>query len=78
MSDCLHCEIIQLVQERIDSGEGDVSDLAAMIVEALAELILLAPEAEQSKVMADALAHLGHMFLEKSGALSGEQSRASH
>jgi hypothetical protein len=44
MSDCLHCDIIQLVQERIDRGEGDLPDLAAMIVEALAELILLAPE----------------------------------
>jgi hypothetical protein len=78
MSDCLHCDIIQLVQERIDRGEGDLSDLAAMIVEALAELILLAPEQDQPKVMADVLAHFGQMFLEKSGALSGEQSRSSH
>ena len=31
MSDCLHCDIIQLVQERIDRGEGDLPDLAAMI-----------------------------------------------
>ena len=78
MSDCLHCYIIQLVQERIDRGEGDLPDLAAMIVEALAELILLAPETDQAKLMADVLAHFGNMLLEKSGALSGEQSRSSH
>jgi len=78
MSDCLHCDINELVQERLESGEGDLGELSAMMVESLAELILLAPEAEQSKLMADALAHFGQTILERSGALAGDQSRSAH
>ena len=78
MSDCLHCDINELVRERIERGDADLGELASMIVESLAELILLAPEGEQAKVMADTLAHFGHMFLEKSGALEPETSRAAH
>jgi hypothetical protein len=78
MSDCLHCDINQLVRERLERGDADLAELTSMIVESLAELILLAPENEQAKVMADALAHFGHMFLEKSGVLDAESSRAAH
>lgn len=78
MSDCLHCDINQLVQERIDRGEVDLADLAAMIAEALAETIMLAPEVDQATLMADAIAHLGHTFLERSGAIEGDPSRATH
>jgi hypothetical protein len=74
MSDCLHCEINELVQSRIEGGGADIAELAAMIMESLAELILLAPEDAQSKLMADALAHFGQMFLEKSGATEGSAS----
>jgi hypothetical protein len=66
MSECLHCDINELVQQHIERGEN-LGDLAAMIVECLAELILLAPENEQAKLMADALAQFGHTFLERSG-----------
>jgi hypothetical protein len=78
MSDCLHCEINELVNERIERGSADLAELTSMIVESLAELILLAPEADQSKLMADAMAHFGNTFLEKSGAIAGEGSAATH
>jgi hypothetical protein len=78
MSDCLHCDIIELVRERLEGGEADLSEITAMMVEALAEVILLAPESEQAKVMADALAHFGNMFLEKSGAVEADPARAPH
>jgi hypothetical protein len=78
MSDCLHCDINELVRERLEQGDADLAELTAMIVESLAEVILLAPEADQAKIMADAMAHLGHMFLEKSGAIEPEASRAAH
>ena len=77
MSDCLHCEINDLVQKRFEGGEADVADLASMIVESLADLILLAPPADQAKLMADALAQFGHTFLEKSGAIDTSSS-ATH
>jgi cytochrome c-type biogenesis protein CcmH/NrfF len=47
MSDCLHCDINQLVRQRIERG-ADLGELAAMMVESLTDLILLAPEEEQA------------------------------
>ena len=48
MSDCLHCDINELVRKHIESSENtDVSRIAGMIVESLAELILsVEPEAD--------------------------------
>ena len=79
MSDCLHCDINELVKKRLEGGEVvDVADMAAQMAESLAELILYSvPEADQAKLMADTLAHFGHVFLEKSGAVEGE-SQATH
>jgi hypothetical protein len=78
MSDCLHCDINELVQQRLEGGSADVSDLASMIVESLAELILLVPESDQAKVIADTMAHFGQVFLEKSGDVAGGGSEATH
>ena len=77
MSECLHCEINQLVQERVESGQADLAELASMMVESLADLVLLAPEGEQPKLMAYALSAFGQMLLEKSGAAE-EGSYAMH
>jgi hypothetical protein len=78
MSDCLHCDINDLVQKHLEGSNPDLADLAARIVESLADLILLAPEADQSKLMADALANFGHAFLEKSGVAEPGESNARH
>ena len=77
MSDCLHCDINQLVQERMERGDADLGDFASMIVESLADLILLAPDDEQAKMLAYAISDLGQTFLEKSGAVEGG-SNATH
>ena len=50
MSDCLHCDINDLVQKHLEGNNPDLADLAARIVESLADLILLAPEADQAKL----------------------------
>jgi len=55
MSDCLHCEINQLVQERFERGNTDLVQLASIMVESLADLILLAPESDRSDLMAHAV-----------------------
>jgi hypothetical protein len=39
MSDCLHFEINQLVQERIERGDTDLAEMASMMVENLADLV---------------------------------------
>jgi len=77
MSDCLHCDINELVQKHMEREGADLAELAARMTESLADLILLAPETEQSKLMADALANLGQAFLEKSG-MEPEDNGARH
>ena len=70
---CLHCEINDLVQEYIEGQEKvDLMELAARVAESLVELILLAPEEEQGKLLAATITHLGNAFLEKSGAIEGD------
>jgi hypothetical protein len=70
--ECLHCEINEVVREYVEwHNPVDIADLAARMAESLVELILLAPEAERGKVLAAAITHLGHAFLEKSGAIDG-------
>jgi len=77
MSDCLHCDINQLVQQRLVRGDTNLAEMASMMVESLADLVLLAPENEQPNLMAYALSGFGQMFLEKSGAVEGGSS-ATH
>ena len=77
MSECLHCEINQLVRQRMESGHADLAEIASMMMESLADLVLLAPDSEQPKLMAYALTELGQAVLDKSGA-AGEGSPATH
>ena len=77
MSECLHCAINQLVQQRLERGDSDLVEIASMVAESLADLILLAPEDEQASLMAYVVSGLGQMFLEKSGAVEGGSS-ATH
>jgi hypothetical protein len=78
MSDCLHCDINELVEKRLESEGADLGELAARVTESLADLILLAPEADQAKFMADVLANLGQAFLERSGAIESDESNLRH
>jgi hypothetical protein len=69
MSDCLHCDVNDLVEKELEREDADIAELAARITESLADLILLAPPGEQAKLMADVLANLGQLYLEKTGAI---------
>ena len=73
MSDCLHCDINDLVQTYIEQNQTvDVAEVAAKIAESLADLILSSAESDQPKLLAHAIAALGDMYLQKSGAVDGE------
>ena len=73
MSDCLHCDINDLVQKHIEQDEAiDVADVAAKMAESLADLILSSAASEQPKLLAHAMAALGDMYLQKSGAVEGD------
>jgi hypothetical protein len=78
LESCLHCEINDLVQEHVGGLEEpvDIVVLAANMAESLVDLILLAPEEEQTKLLAVTIGHLGHTFLEKSGAVEGGSQMA--
>jgi hypothetical protein len=69
--ECLHCAIVEMVEERIAKGGADVGDLATLIAESLVDLILLVPESEQAKLLAHTVSALGDLFLQKSGAEDG-------
>jgi hypothetical protein len=70
MAGCIHCRINELVRARLEHDDPvDLNDLVAKIVECAAELIADAvPAEEQANVLAEAIRHLGHSYLEKSGA----------
>ena len=62
MSDCLHCDIHEMldVHEQADLGE-----IAARVTEVLADLILMVPPSKQAMMLAAVVANLGGMVLEK-------------
>ena len=69
MSDCLHCDINDLVEKELEREDADLAELAGRVTESLADLILLAPPSDQAKLFADVLANLGQAYLEKTGAI---------
>ena len=77
MSECLHCDINQIVQEHLERGNADMGELASKMVESLADLVLLAPEEDRANLIAHSLSAFGQMVLEKSGAFEGGSS-ATH
>jgi hypothetical protein len=65
MSDCLHCDINDLVRERIEGQENvDLADMVARVAESLAELIMLGPKDQWASLMSEAIRHLGQTMLE--------------
>jgi hypothetical protein len=78
MSDCLHCEIHDLLESRLQVGEVDLADIAAKVTEVLADLILLAPPDERGTLMADVLANLGEFVLQKSDGAPDQPNPRRH
>ena len=69
MSECLHCDVNDLVEKELERDDADIADLAARLAESLADLIILAPPGDQAKLMADVISNLGQAYLEKTGAI---------
>ena len=76
MSDCLHCDINELVRERIEGQESvDLGDIVARIAESLAETIMLGPKDQWAGLMAEAVRHLGQTVLED---MEGAENSTAH
>jgi len=43
MSDCLHCDIHELLESYLQNQEANLTEIAAKVTGVLADLILLAP-----------------------------------
>jgi len=68
-SDCLHCEINEVVRDHIERhNTTNLAEVVANVGESLVDLILLGPNEEWANLLADAMSHIGAVFLEKSGA----------
>jgi hypothetical protein len=78
MSDCLHCDINELVTKYAERSDSDASELAARMAESLVDLILMAAESDRATLLADVIAVLGQLYLEKSGVVEPGESTARH
>jgi hypothetical protein len=76
MSECLHCDIHDLLESHLQNDEVNLGDIAAKVTEVLADLILLAPPEERGTLIADVLANLGEFVLQK-GEAATEPSTSS-
>ena len=79
MSDCLHCDIHDLMESHLQSEEANLAEIAAKVTEVLADLILLAPPDERGTLIADVLVNLGEFVLQKSeNGAPGESNPRRH
>ena len=70
---CLHCQINEVVREHIEGNDPvNLPELVARVGESLVELIQLGPEDQWGNLLAEAIRHIGQVFLEKSGVVEGE------
>ncbi len=65
MSDCVHCDIHDLLENHLQREEADLGQITSKVTEVVADLILMAPSADRGMLMADVLANLGQFVLEK-------------
>lgn len=66
MSDCIHCDIHDLLEPELAREGADLGQIAAKVTEVLADLVLLAGPEDRAALLADIIANLGHLVLEKS------------
>jgi len=77
MSECLHCDILELLDNQLQGKDTSLVEIAAKVTEVIADIILMAPPDEQSTLMADILANLGSFLLEKKEAADPTNPRRS-
>ncbi len=76
MSDCLHCDIHELLKAPLQSQGANIAEIAAKVTEVLADLILMVPPDQQSTLMADILVNLGNFLVEKKE--SADETKPRH
>ena len=69
--DCLHCAIMELIDERAAAGETDLGVITERLAESLVDLILRVPPGDQAQLLAHTLTALGDLYLQKREGASG-------
>jgi hypothetical protein len=70
---CLHCQINEVVREHIEGNDPiNLPELVANVGESLVDLIQLGPEDQWGNLLAQAIAQIGQVFLEKSGVAESD------
>ena len=69
--DCLHCAIMELIDERAAAGETDIGIITERLAESLVDLILRVPTGDQAQLLAHTLTALGDLYLQKREGGSG-------
>ncbi len=82
MSDCIHCDIHDLLEPELTRDGADLGAIAAKVTEVLADLVTMADPQDRAALLADVIANLGHMVLEKTeqphGTSGGEARPRRH
>jgi hypothetical protein len=80
MSDCIHCQIHDLLESHLRKPEVNVADIAFKVTEVLADLILMVPPEDQGTMIADILRNLGQLVLGKNEEAEdeGQSGRRRH
>ena len=78
MSDCIHCDIHELLEPHLQGAEATLPEVTAKVTEVLADLILLAPPAERGTLIADVLANLGEFVLQKGEDATAQSDPRRH
>lgn len=71
MSDCIHCDIHDLLEPELVREGADLGAIAAKVTEVLADLVIMADPQDRAALLADVIANLGHIVLEKTDQPQG-------
>jgi len=72
MSECLHCDIHDLLEAHIEANEANMAEIAAKVTEVLADLVLMVPAGDRALMLADVVANLGAFVIEKTEEMIDE------
>ena len=65
MSECIHCDIHDLLEPELAREGADLGAITARVTEVLADLVIMADPQDRAALLADVIANLGHFVLEK-------------
>ncbi len=78
MSDCLHCDIHDLLDPHLQESDANLTEIVAKVTEVLADLVLLAQPTDRTKLIADTLANFGEFILQKDDDTAGQPGARRH